>query len=145
MVKFSPLIIFVACALLASCDKESNHGETSRPRSPLEQRTPADELKFQLAHAMGEDKAYSKGWSDFHYDVTTTNSLVTPYEGIIEATLCPDESKPKEVVMYRAKLAYRDGRWKLAELQASNGWGLQSVEPNDSLGYFNAFARHHGF
>lgn len=144
MVKPSLPLVIVACALLVACDKESSRTETSR-QSPLEVRTPADDLKWQLAHAMSDDKAYAKGWSGLHYDVTTTNSLVTPYEGIIETTLCPDESKPKEVVMYRAKLAYRDGHWTLAELQASNGWGLQTVERGDSLGYFNAFARHHGF
>jgi hypothetical protein len=138
----SPLVA-VSCLFLASCDRESARQEPQRESVP--KRTPLDDLKFHLAHAMSDDKAYPNGWSGLHYDVTTTNSLVTPYEGIIETTLCPNADKPKEIVMYRAKLAYREGQWTLAELQASNGWGLQTVEPNDSLGYFNAFARHHGF
>ena len=105
---------------------------------------PPVQLKWQLANAVGADHS-QKVWSGLHYDVTASNSLVTPYDGIIEATVNPDPADPKWIVMYRVKLGYRDGRWLITDMQGSDGWGLKPIDRNDELHWYKTFADHFGF
>jgi hypothetical protein len=83
---------------------------------------PVSELKLHIQKSESEPATLK--WSNVKYDVTKSNSVVSPFNGIITATLNMLDSE----YQYEVILAYSDGEWRINELKA-----LPGVMTDDTL------------
>jgi hypothetical protein len=125
----------------------------STPKAP---GNPVAELKTHIDKAISGNPLMK--WSNIKYDVKTSDSLVSPYTGIITATFDFLDKADQHVRLeqeFKVILAYSDGQWRINELQAQPGvvtggtlmtYGWHTFTP-DKDGYkaYEAFQTSFGF
>ena len=141
------LVLCLLFGLMLACSKKEAVSKMPDPVTMLQNH-------IRKSESVSKDL----DWSNVKYDVSKSDSLVSPFNGVVTATfkmLGGDDHHLVSQYEYEVNLAYSEGEWRINELKALPGvmtddtlmtYGWHTFSPkSDSYKAYEAFQKSFGF
>lgn len=128
--KKSAILLVVLCAFTGCAPHVEKQQATTRPVAP----DPVAQLKKAIERvSSGKTESFEREWTKIVYDVTKTESLVSPVSAYIRAEVFRSGSRTTRTD-YMIHLAFQEGTWRLKQI--IRNFGTPSVSDGGASLFF---------